>query len=399
MHARKIRPDEMPKIYLINCVAFEGPWEPPKPETDPKEETKPDRTDRQWWISEEDDGTFCGCLAVYKYDVRFDGHLAGMGGIGGVSTLPQHRRKGAVRACMNASLADMRERGDVFSVLYPFSRAYYRQFGYEDGASVSEWNIPFSALKLPDAGGTIEMLMPGGDLSAIGQIYAACAENWNLSVDTTAMSHFLPKTNWMKDKRYLYIWRDENGVPGGMMMFTKVNRVMDCVAEFGKYNQLLFRDARALTALLNFAKTFAADYDSIRFFAPQGVRVQSLISEGNDITCAMKYNCMARLVNVPKALQMCRTSGEGSIVIAVEDKILAENSGAWKVTFAPGGNIVEKTDEAPDVEMPVGELTQLLLGVCCADDLPMMPRVKVNNPGAPFEKIFLRKSCYIIDLF
>lgn len=396
MQARKIRPDEMHKINLINCVAFESPWEPPKPEAE-AEKKEPDST-TQWWISEEGD-VFCGCLLVFKLNVRFDGHMTGMSGIGGVATLPQHRRRGAIRACMNASLADMRERGDVFSVLYPFSRAYYRQFGYEDGASISEWNIPFGALRLPDAGGTIEMVMPGDDLSAIKQIYADCAANWNLSVDNPELIRYLSKANWMKDKHYLYIWRDENGVPGGLMMFVKRDGKMDCVHEFGKQDQLLFRDARALTALLNFAKTFAADYESIRFQAPQGVRVQSLIAEGNDVTCELKYSGMARLVNVEKALEMCRTIGTGSIVIAAEDKILSGNNGPWKVTFSPDGNTVEKTGEAPDIEMPIGDLTQLLLGICCADDIPMMPRVKVNNPNAPFAQIFLRKTCHIIDLF
>ena len=127
--------------------------------------------------------------------------------------------------------------------------------------------------------------------------------------------------------------------------------------------------------------------------------MQSLIGEGNDAEGSILYQGMARLVNVPKALEMCRTIGEGGIVIGVEDKILPENAGAWKVTFAPGGNKVEKTDAAPDIEMPVGELTQLLLGICCTDDLPMIPRAKVNNPDAPFAQIFMRKACHIIDLF
>lgn len=396
MQARKIRPDEQYKIDLINCVAFESPWEPPKPETD--EEPKESNSALQWWIAEEGDA-FCGCVGIHALNVRFDGHIVGMGGVGGVSTLPQYRRRGAIRACMNASLADMRERGDVFSALYPFSRAYYRQFGFEDGASFSRWKIDLSAIRLPEAGGSIAMLIPGDDVSALGQVYAECAKNWNLSCDQMRLMRYLAKNNWMKDKRYLYIWRDESGVPGGMMLFSKKNRVMDCLCEFGKQNLLLFRDARALAALLNFAKTFAADYDSIRFDAPQGVRVQSLIAEGNNAECETLYQGMARLVNVPKALELCRTTGEGSIVIGVEDKILPENGGAWKVTFRAGGNRVEKTTETPDAKMPVGELTQLLLGICCADDLPMMPRVKINNPNAPFAQIFLRKPCHIIDLF
>lgn len=398
MQARLIRPDEMHKIDLINCVAFESPWDPPKEKTEESDMSKHKSPPLKWWIAEEGDA-YCGCLAIHAQPVRFDGHIVGMGGIGGVATLPQYRRRGAIRACMNACLADMRANGDVFSVLYPFSRAYYRQFGFEDGASVSRWTIPFSALRLPDAGGAIEMLLPGDDLSVLAEIYAACAANWNLSFEKATFLRSLPEINWMKDKRYLYVWRDENGMPGGMMLFSKKDRVMDCLTEFGKPNLLLFRDVRALTALLNFAKIFAADYDSIRFDVPQGVRIQSLISEGNDVECEVFSEGMARLVNVPKALEICRTIGEGSIVISVEDKILPENNGPWKITFSPEENKVEKTDVVPDVEMPVGDLTQLILGICCADDIPMMPRVKVNNPAAPLAQIFLRKPCHIIDLF
>lgn len=395
MRARLSRPDEMYKIDLINCVAFEGPWEPPKPEE--KENAQPG--DMHWWISEDGDD-FCGCIGVLPTKVRFDGHIVGMSGIGGVATLPQHRRKGAIRVCMNASLADMYQKGDVFSVLYPFSRAYYRQFGYEDGASVSLWNIPFSAIRLPDAGGSIRMILPGDDLTCVHQVYETCAKNWNLSFEQSRYLTSFAKRSWMKNKQYLYVWFDENGVPGGMMMFSKVNRVMDCRMEFSKDNIMLFRDARALTALLNFAKTFAADYDSITFMAPEGVRIQSLISEGNAAKCEVCYNCMARLVNVKRALEICKAAGEGEIVIGVNDGILPENHGAWQVKLNPDGeNSVEKTDKAPDIELTVGELTQLLLGVCSADDLPMMPAVKVNNADAPFEKIFMKKTCLIIDLF
>lgn len=395
MRARLSRPDEMWKIDMINSVAFEGPWEPPKPE-----EQKNDKPgEMHWWMSEEGDD-FCGCVGVLPAKVRFDGHIVGMSGIGGVATLPQHRRKGAIRVCMNASLADMYQKGDVFSVLYPFSRAYYRQFGYEDGAGVNVWNVPFSAIRLPDAGGSIRMVVPGEDLTCVHQVYEACAKNWNLSFEQSRYLTGLAKHSWMKEKRYLYVWYDENGVPGGMMLFSKVNRVMDCRMEFGKPNLLLFRDARALTALLNFAKTFAADYDSITFMSPEGVRIQSLISEGNAIKCEVLYNGMARLVNVKRALEICKTAGEGEIVIGVSDGILSVNDGAWQVKFNPDGeNSVEKTDKAPDIEMTVGELTQLLLGVCSAHDLPMMPAVKVNNADASFEKIFTKKPCLILDLF
>ena len=242
-----------------------------------------------------------------------------------------------------------------------------------------------------------ELLLPGSDLAPVREVYDACAKNWNLSF---MEPHFLPKGEWMKNKRYLYLWRDENGTPAGAMAFTKADGVMDCRMEFGKENFLLFRDVRALTALLRFAKGFAADYRAIRFAVPQNVRVQSLIAEGNHAACEAYYNCMARLVNVPRALELCRTSAGGSLTIAVTDEILPENGRTWRVDFNPDGpNAVTGTEAAPDIELSVSDLTQLLIGACTAADLPMMPGCTVRNPSAPFDKIFIPKASHILDLF
>ena len=392
MFTRLSRPAEAAQLDLIRSVAFETPWEPPKPDAENRPSTM------EWWVAGEGDELFA-TIGVLPYAGRFDGREVLMAGIGGVATLPQHRRKGAIRACMTAALAEMRRRGAMFSTLYPFSRAYYRKFGYGDGPSVSVWTIPFSALSLPDVGGSIEMVRPDGDFGPVREVYATCAANWNLSMVNSRLLDELSEQSWMKACRYLYLWRDEAGAPAGMMLFTKVDGVMDCRTEFGKPNCMLFRDGRALAGLLNFAKGFAADYDAIRFAVPQGVRVQGLIAEGNAAKCEVHYNCMARLVNVPAALEACKAHGEGSVVISVMDELLSENAGAWKVGFGAGGNRVEKVEGTADIELTVNDLTQLVLGACCADDLPMMPNAKLLNPSAPFSSLFPRKPCHLLDLF
>ena len=204
----------------------------------------------------------------------------------------------------------------------------------------------------------------------------------------------------MKDCRYLYLWRDETHAPAGAILFAKRDGVMDCTTSFALPNCLLFRDIRALSALLRFAQSFAADYSAIRFDVPQGVRIDSLIGEGNAAQCAVKYNGMARLVNVRRALELCRTCGEGSAVIAVSDSIIPENAAAWQVEFNPAGdNLVRPADAPPDVELSAGVLAQLLLGYRTADDLPMMPEVRVHNPNAPLNRIFFDKPCHLLDLF
>ncbi|MBT2660345.1 GNAT family N-acetyltransferase [Bacillus sp. ISL-45] len=60
------------------------------------------------------------------------GHLEWkMGGIAGVATYPEHRRKGHVNALMKRALMDMNQDGNIVSFLHPFQIDFYRRFGWE----------------------------------------------------------------------------------------------------------------------------------------------------------------------------------------------------------------------------------------------------------------------------
>lgn len=54
-----------------------------------------------------------------------------MGGIAGVATYPEYRRKGHVNALMKKALEDMNQDGSIVSFLHPFQIDFYRRFGWE----------------------------------------------------------------------------------------------------------------------------------------------------------------------------------------------------------------------------------------------------------------------------
>lgn len=410
MIVRILKPEQKYLSQMVQAIAFEGAFDMAQakekclnlPEKEPYTGVLPhdDRAPFTWAALSDDESEIYGCMGVTAYPTRFDGHTVLMGGVGGVATLPQHRRHGAIRECMKAAFADMYEQGYVLSALYPFSFYYYRKFGYEAGGTLVTWTIDMDALRLPDVGGKIELVLPGDDLSAVNEVYNAMCAEWNLSVVREVFDEDLIKENWLEKKRYLYLWRDDSGEPRGFIMFTKKDGVMDCMTNFGMPNGLMFRDARALTALLKFAQAFSADYRAIRLTLPEGIRIDSLIAEHNKVRREAGCNGMARIVNVQRALELCECRGEGCVRVAVTDPMLPQNEGVWQVSFAPGKpNIVEKVDAPADIELPVGTLSQLLLGVHCADDLPMMVEAAVHNPDAPYGGIFRRKICRMLDLF
>ena len=145
---------------------------------------------------------------------------------------------------------------------------------------------------------------------------------------------------------------------------------------------------------------FSSHYKSIRFTAPSCLRLQSLIPEMAQAECRWFTNGTVRAVHVEKVLSLCCCRGEGALRIEISDPLLEENCGVWKLSFAPGReNLVEKTAEAPDLSLTIGDFSTLICGIRSAEELPWMPAATVCNSSAPLDRVFRAKPCHVLDLF
>lgn len=400
MYARKLKPEEQYLSRRNMAVAFEGEFDPEKELEKSKTEEQDPRADH--W------GAFAGVqedpiasLVMNKYRCRFDGHTVKMGGVGGVASLPPCRRGGAVRACLQASLRDLYDEGFMLSALYPFSTAFYRKFGYENGQLCTLWTLPLADLNVPDVGGRVRQIFPGDDLSPLLTVYSSVYGDCNLSVVREVYDESLTKDNLLEQKRYIFVWEDESGKPGAFLIGGRDGDILNCRTDFSAKNGLLFRDAGALQGLFFFLRTaFPANFKAVRFCVPSYLNLVSLFPEAASMESSLVVNGMLRVVNVEEALKLCRCKGEGEVVLELEDPVLSENCGIFRLSFAPGKqNQVERAESAPDISMPIGEFSALLLGVRGAEEFPWIPAAKVQNPAAPLEKVFYRKPCHILDLF
>lgn len=412
MIARLLKPEESWRWNQVMAAAFEWDFDLEKARAEAarektEEELREQARNRCFGALSDDGKILYGCVNSREYTCRFDGGAYKLGGIGGVSTLPPYRHNGAIRASLSASLRDMYENGFTFSYLYPFSTQYYRKFGYEAAAEAREWTLQLSALSPKDVGGTIEQIFPGGDFSPLLEIHKACFADCNMSVVRDRYDADLEKANLMNEQRYVYVWRNNAGVPRGLMIThkkeTPEGTILDCSHNFGagNGNDFLFCDMEALSALLFFAKSaFSSDYDKIRFMTRREADLSVLIGDNNESTCRMFWNGMLRVVNVRRVLENCNCRGTGCVRIAVKDTILPENCGTWKLTFAPGQvNFVEKTEEQPDVSLTINAFSALICGARDVHSLAWIPDAVVHNAAAPFAGLFYAKPCFMLDLF
>ena len=95
MKTRLLRPEENWKSNLTMAVAFEGDYDLEKAKESAarertEEEKREDARNRCFGTFLDDDETICGVVNSREYLCRFDGGTYKLGGVGGVSTLPQY---------------------------------------------------------------------------------------------------------------------------------------------------------------------------------------------------------------------------------------------------------------------------------------------------------------------
>ena len=408
MIVRKIREEELKRCYEVMSIAFEFPNKATQTNEEIVKEAKehPKTRGQEYWQEkwaafEDDDKTMMGFMFTIPYTVQFDGQEYPMCGIGGVSTLPQYRKNGVIRACFEHNLPQMYEDGVVFSYLYPFSTAFYRKFGYEICGERVFYEIDLRAYTHFSVEGKC-VLAEGTTLNEeIASVYRDFCGNMNLMC--VRKPYDFPDAEGRdpaKDCVYTYVYFAKDGTPKGVMTFTK-EQIEPYVFEM-KCSQFYFSDWEGFYGLLNHALAYKTYYKKISFWLPSHMDVVSRIPEWAMVPCkrTVAHTGMNRVVNVQKALKGAQYHGSGTIAIGVSDPQIAKNDGVWLVSFENGqASAVERTAKTPDITMGISDFSRLIAGSHDTADAVSLPSVLVLNPSAPFAGVFYKKPIFIMDSF
>jgi predicted acetyltransferase len=93
-------------------------------------------------IVAEADGELVGSLVCTPGLARFGEDIIPLCAVGGVATLPEHRRNGYAGLMMQEAVRLLYRKGYHTSALWPFSYAYYRKFGWEVGCEHRRYTVP-----------------------------------------------------------------------------------------------------------------------------------------------------------------------------------------------------------------------------------------------------------------
>lgn len=391
-----VKKEELLECGRIQSIAFVAPWdrmETLKKLDDPE---VPRNTTLGFFDQEE---KLTACLELPAYQARYQGKVVPITGVGGVASLPEHRKGGAVRRLFTYTLPWMRDQGAVFSCLYPFSHSFYRKFGYELCQLPTAWQVPAESLRHLPCSCQVDMLQPGCDLSPLKQVYDAYLGQCQLAIqrEDRHWRELLGKASY-KDRRYSYLFSQE----GKALSYVVIQAENDGpYSKAGVVRELAWSCPQGLREALGFLNRLAAQYGRFRITLPQGTLLPALVDECYDCKPSCHDQPMARVLQAAEAFRLRPLAQGVRCRVAVEDPFLPENTGVFALTGAGDHTQVEQLplSEEWDLSVDPGTLTQLLLGTLTLEEALCKPQVTLRGNAQALEQAFPKATVFLNEYF
>ena len=394
MLVREITPEERRRTTELFGIAFELPVG----KEDPREPL-PENI-HLWAAFQEEE--MASCMTLVSHPIRFDGHVCRMTGIGGVSTLPQYRRQGGIRSIFSAILPHMYQTGVDFSYLYPFSTAYYRQFGYETCVQKLQVTMKLANLRVPAGEGHFclsEQRHPMAE--QIRSLDRLWERKFNMMVQHQEPFYdWVTKANPAVDQEFTYVFFDAADRPKAYLTYhmehQSTGRSLICT-------RFCFADREGFNGLMRFFQSVSADHDYAQFQLPASSGMQHLIPEwalGNPTFTLIPWG-MVRVINAESVLKKAKYQGSGCLTIALRDSMIPENNDTFTIRFEKGTAVsVERNIREADIFLDINTFSGLILGTSDFQEAAQwMEGIEIQNPGACFGQVFYRKQMMITDFF
>lgn len=352
------------------------------------------------------DGKLAAKLILIPFRTWVGGKEFAMGGIAGVSTWPEYRRKGYVAELLRHALATMKEEGQVLSFLHPFSFPFYRKYGWEMYCEFKQYEIPLALMpRYPALPGRVERVE---DWRLLNEIYIEYAVRYNGMLVREA--DWWEDVVFVREKGVSAVWYDEKGRPRGYVRYKVKDKEMEI-------HELIALDEEARRALWTFIAQHDSMLDKIKMYVPADDSLSFLVSDPRFKQEIHPY-FMARVVDTAAFLEQYpfeASGAEHTVVLHVEDVQAEWNRGSFRIDIDGQGNARVSRYKSSPVEdhhregegpVPAGlsldiqTLTALFLGYRDASFLHSVGRLSGSREEAiTLDSLISRRQTYLADFF
>jgi predicted acetyltransferase len=332
-----------------------------------------------------EDGAVVGGAGAFPFELSVPGGSLPCAGVTAVGVHPTHRRRGVLRAMMDAQLRDVQERGEPIAALWASEETIYSRFGYGIASWAGELRVlhEWDAFAAPlEPAGTTRFVTPDEARGLFPPIY---------DVVRRERPGMMSRSDAWWEDRQLRLPEEEASAPRRFVVL-ELDGEPEAYAIYRTHfgfeggsasSRLVAREAFGATPRATASIwRFLLDVDWMAAvetsFVPPDHPLFLLLGAPRRARYRMGDGLWVRLVDLPAALAG-RAYGEGGpLVLEVRDAVCEWNDGRWRLD----GGVCERTDADPDLALDVGALGSAYLGAVSFAQLREALRVEELREGA-----------------
>jgi predicted acetyltransferase len=331
-----------------------------------------------------DGDTLAAKLHLLSLEIWMGKEKFPMGGIAGVATYPEYRRKGHVRSLLTRSLVEMKNKGEFLSMLHPFDIHFYRKFGWEVFAYFEKLFLKKKDLNpLQEVNGFVKRFNKDTYPEDLHELYEQYAHKHSGMMVRTK--------EWWKERSITDLWvaiyYDENKVPLGYLSYEVKNEKL-------KVEEFVPLTSEARNGLWNFICQHDSMINEAELILNPREPLSYLLKDPRVKVEKYPY-FMSRVVDVEGFLNnhLPNIDFSDSLLLTIKDEHASWNNH----TFHVMNNKVKKDTmgDSGAVKMSINTFTALMFGVYSPQELLEMGQIeggsedvmkldKLTKPSRPF---------------
>lgn len=348
------------------------------------------------------DKELCAQASLLHMQAFIGGKLMKMGGLAGVCTAPEYRRNGYVATIIETVLQDMRDNGEVISMLHPFSFGFYRKYGWETYIEYKRYEMNAEHLssilkkeRNNQRKGKVERIKGYEELLPVYDAYA---------VQFNGM--LVRDMNWWNNRiafrkpGHIARYMSNEGKAEGYIIYEIANSVMnihEIVAVTPDAEKELWHFIAQHDSMLNVVK-WTAPRDDAFTYSLDNPRIKQEI---------VPY-FMARIVDIEnflKQYQFKPASTSDAFILAVDDDGAPWNNGYYQLHINEAGDAdIKKLNSNElidsDISIDIGALTAVMLNYQNLVKNYHIGRATGNHSAINrFQNRLSAESSYLTDFF
>jgi predicted acetyltransferase len=295
---------------------------------------------------ETDQEKLTSAAICFPFEMYHAGKRVRVGGLAGVLSAPETRRRGFVRDLLHAILSDLKDNGVGWALEYPFDPRFYARYSFATVPTGSEVTVPAERLfrgPSPDA-----ERFRGDPERVLEPIYSAWAQHYALTLcrDNPAR----PTWTRILGDNVCYLLED------AYVVFELEHTSSGQTLTVHDY---AFRTPAGRERVFRFIGSFYGQADRISLHLPSD---EPLALDVQNYHTNELPILQARIVDLGAALNPLESTVESTFTVRIRDDFCSWNDGVFKLTLTPSGTRVSHSDAQPEATLSVATLTQLVVG-------------------------------------